>query len=151
MNKKIASENDLEFGKDVVPFGSGILNTTGLTYDNSSLYNHIVNNQNATQNAILFSSGNRIQLDRLNIYVAYFYSTYMPPKVGYLIFYNSTYSVNNNYYSPAMQVMRSIDETILRLKSNISQAKLVINAQNAPQAKLRISGYDVVAANGGVW
>ena len=65
--------------------------------------------------------------------------------------------------------MHSIDEAVVKLKSNNTKASIRVNAQvqyccnpsdsfndlisskSFPRPKMRVSGYDVVAANGGVW
>jgi hypothetical protein len=47
--------------------------------------------------------------------------------------------------------MKSIDQVILQMKSNNSESQIIVNTMNYPRSKLRVSGYDVVAANGAVW
>src|SRR5690606_5405562 len=65
--------------------------------------------------------------------------------------YNSTYEATHKHYSPALQLMRSVDQVVLQLRSNSTSARLDISAMEYPRAKIRVAGYDVVAANGGVW
>jgi hypothetical protein len=47
--------------------------------------------------------------------------------------------------------MRSLDQAILQMKTNNPNATIEIETMNFPQAPNRMSSYDVVAANGGVW
>lgn len=69
-------------------------------------------------------------------------NTKMPQDVGYLLFYNGTYSNAHGYYSPAIQVMKAVDEAILQIKTRDSGASIDVNTQNFPRAKLRIAGLD---------
>jgi len=116
----------------------GELNIEGFVADNTTIYDHIVNNQNSTQNALIFTS-------------AYLNNGKEPNNIGYLLFYNSSYSNNHGYYSPAIQVMKSIDEVILQMKTKNPNAKIEINAANYPRTAMREAGFDIVAANGAVW
>jgi hypothetical protein len=54
---KVALQNDLDFETDFLGMGNY---TNNLQKDNATLINYIVNNQNKTQNALLFTAGDRI-------------------------------------------------------------------------------------------
>lgn len=122
----------------------------GFKADNTSMYLYIKDNQNLTQNAIIFTSGFHPTRPFSSLAYVYGDTPRIPPNVGYILFYNSSYADYNNFYTPAMEVMRAVDESVLRLKGNRS-ASIQVETKDFPRPQLRIAGYDVVAANGGVW
>ena len=65
---------------------------------------------------------------------------------GYLLFYNS--SDTQDQVNFAMEWINSIETAILRKRTSNDSAIIKVNSQPYPHNKLRMSGYDVVAANG---
>jgi hypothetical protein len=74
----------------------------------------------------------------------------IPQTPGYIVFYNSTEAIANNHNSPVLPFVRSLDEALLSINTG-ADVKIESIQRDFPRAKLRIAGYDVVAANGGVW
>ncbi len=119
--------------------------------DHKTIYEYLINNPNTTQHALIFTS-------------AYSYASdaEIPPEVGYVLFYNST--MKNPH---ALELIRSLDQLVLAKKLNVSSTSIDVALNSYPRyacrslllyctavadcslRKFRISGYDVVAANGG--
>jgi hypothetical protein len=56
--KRVASDNGLNFETDFLAMGNGfLLDTIGFVVDNKTVTEHILNNPNKTQTAIIFTSG----------------------------------------------------------------------------------------------
>ncbi|KAH3757745.1 ABC transporter [Pelomyxa schiedti] len=138
----LAQDNGLVYGEDILSMGGDDHSMFGLLADNQTLYTYILDHQNQTQNAILFTSAYGLDLNDSDPNV--------PQQSGYLLFFNETYSDNNGYYTPALNVMRSLDEILLRKKTD-SAASITVGVAPAPQPEPRFPSFDVVASFGGVW
>jgi len=130
--RTVALDNGLDFDKDFQVMGSGV----DPKADNATLYNYMLDNPNTTQTIIVFQSA---YLSRFNI----------PPSPGYILFYNST-DPEREQSSPAYAFMTSLDGAIF---SKVAGRNVTMNVQTRayPKAKTRISQYDIVASDGGVW
>lgn len=143
--------NDVDFNTSYSAVGDGVVaGEWTFAADKDKMYEYFVDNPNTTQHAIIFTSA----------YV-YHASDEVPPEVGYLLFYNST--IKNPY---ALELIRSLDQLVLAKKLNVSSTAIDVALNSYPRygtvacdqnncfdpfyhRKFRISGYDVVAANGG--
>ena len=70
----------------------------------------------------------------------------MPPFTGYVLFYNAT--APNGY---AMELKRIVDQILLQNLTMDASANVTTKWKSYPWPKPRVAGYDVLAANGGVW
>jgi len=140
--RTVALDNSLDFDRDFVAMqapGSSL----NFFADNSTIYNYIIDNPNTTQIAIIFQSAYSFTGGTPNPKI--------PPEPGYILFYNVTEAKSNNNDSPAIHFVKSLDRAILLQQSNLTNVTLDVNYRSYPRAKTRISQYDVVASDGGVW
>eukprot|EP00947_MAST-08B_sp_MAST-8B-sp1_P006421 g6421.t1 len=111
--------------------------------DNATMSNLLTKQPNSTQNAVIFQSA-YMQLDPIGI-------THNLT-VGYEVYYNVTTSQfpfrGNDH---GLQVMRAVDEALLQLRSGDEKASIGASIKPFPTPKPRLSGYDVVSQDGGVW
>ena len=128
----------------------------GFFQDNQTITNYIKDNQNATQNVVLFISRERYSkypffLGNFLIFFlkkAYFGSIPvqggLPADTGYILYYNSTQSSKSNF---ALEWMKEIDTAILQMRTGKDNATIEAGVQVFPIAKLRVSGFDVKKQN----
>lgn len=64
----LAARANLKFEEDILPMGSGTSGSgyVGFQKDNETLFNYFINNQNATQNGIIFTSGINVSLQKFS-------------------------------------------------------------------------------------
>jgi ABC-type multidrug transport system ATPase subunit len=126
-------------------------------HDNTTLQNYLLLKPNQTQNAILFTSA---YIDAsLPTTIPGFPQLRFPTgyniSVGYTIFYNATISKfpiqGNNH---ALETMQALDNAILKERvTSRTNSIISMNAKYAhyPSPKPRLTGYDVVSQQGGIW
>jgi hypothetical protein len=155
----LAMNNDLDFENDFVSFGNGSTHIYNATSDYEALGNQLLQHPNSTLGAIFFP-------------LAYESLPFPLPSpfeanTTYTLFYNFT-----SPYSYALEIKRSLDEAILsQILSSVGNASsssahftipsssteksgfgfLNVTLRSFPEPKPRVAGYDVVAANGGIW
>lgn len=61
-----------------------------------------------------------------------------------MVIFNFTDSVHNKYYSPALHVMRAVDEAILQIKTNSNNSKIEVDTKDFPTPKPKISSYGTI-------
>eukprot|EP01116_Phalansterium_solitarium_P019773 TRINITY_DN564_c0_g2_i1.p1 TRINITY_DN564_c0_g2~~TRINITY_DN564_c0_g2_i1.p1 ORF type:complete len:1819 (+),score=747.59 TRINITY_DN564_c0_g2_i1:87-5543(+) len=127
--RNLATRTGLDYEADFLPMDSGSFEA-----DNRTMSNYIAQHQNATQNALLFTSAYVIRPPGK-----------LPTEPGYLLMYNSTADE-----SFATQLMAALDEVILSMQANRT-VTFTVQKTSFPKAKYRVTGYDVVASDGGVW
>ena len=122
--------------------------------DNTTLQNYILARPNQTQTAIQFTSAyidasiptNIPGLPSLHLPTGYNVS------VGYTLYYNATISKfpirQSNH---ALETMRAVETAILSKRMNHINASITANYAKYPSPKPRLTGYDVVSQQGGIW
>ncbi|KNC49900.1 ABC transporter [Thecamonas trahens ATCC 50062] len=104
--------------------------------DNATLTEYMLAHPNQTQNVVLLYSAYVLGPE---------FGPDLPPEVGYILYYNATDHIN---YAATLKL--ALDAAELELRTGRS-VDFDVSWQSFPRPKLRLAGYDVVAANGGVW
>jgi hypothetical protein len=109
---------------------------------------------NKTQNAVIFPA-------------AYFYPDAVvrastedtawrqrvPPELGYILSYNLSTSLEGQTIQPdfLLEAKLALDAAILRARSGLPSAGMAVSWRHFPQIPSRLSVYNVMASDGGVW
>ena len=123
-----------------------------LLQDQLSMEQLFIEQPNTTQSAVVFTSGYLYPDSVVQAHRDAWRQT-VPPQTGYIIYFNLSTSIEGQTQQPdfLLETKLAIDTALLRAKTLIPWAELQVQWRHFPQIPSRLSVYNVLASDGGIW